>query len=66
MFITSMQFNNCRKVINEALLLQRLNELSTMSIPLRSPDSWAPGEWSKSLEADVSPYLGAIYSQSFN
>ncbi|KAF8483626.1 tubulin nucleotide-binding domain-like protein [Russula ochroleuca] len=46
-----------RKALNDALCLQGLNELSTMTIPLQSPSSWRPGPWTAELTTDLrSPY----------
>jgi len=43
-----------RKALNDALCLQGLNELSTMTIPLQSPSNWQPGPWTADLTTDVS------------
>ncbi|KAI0254442.1 tubulin domain-containing protein [Lactifluus subvellereus] len=38
-----------RKALNDALCLHGLNELSTMSIPLQSPNNWVHGPWTAEL-----------------
>ena len=43
-----------RKALNDALCLQGLNELSTMTVPLQSPRNWQPGPWTEELTTDVS------------
>ncbi|KAI9465930.1 tubulin nucleotide-binding domain-like protein [Lactarius psammicola] len=42
-----------QKALNDASCLHGLNELSTMSIPLQSPDTWLPGPWSAALTTDL-------------
>jgi len=42
------------KALNDALCLQGLNELSTMTVPLQSPCNWQPGPWTAELTTDVS------------
>jgi hypothetical protein len=43
-----------QKALNDASCLQGLNELSTMTVPLQSPNTWLPGSWSAALTTDVS------------
>ncbi|KAI0254449.1 hypothetical protein BJV78DRAFT_1184394, partial [Lactifluus subvellereus] len=38
-----------RKALNDALCLHGLNELSTMTIPLQSPNNWVHGPWTAEL-----------------
>jgi len=42
-----------RKVLNDALCLHGLNELSSMTIPLQSPSNWRPGPWTAELTTDL-------------
>ncbi|KAN0125798.1 Misato Segment II tubulin-like domain containing protein [Russula decolorans] len=49
-----------RKALNDALCLQGLNELSTMTVPLQSPSNWQPGPWTAELTTD----LRALYETS--
>ncbi|KAI0920356.1 hypothetical protein AcV5_010118 [Taiwanofungus camphoratus] len=44
-----------RKAINDALCLQSLDELSTLSVPIQAPATWSTGEWLEgtSLNASV-------------
>ncbi|KAF8271124.1 Misato segment II tubulin-like domain-containing protein [Lactarius quietus] len=42
-----------QKVLNDASCLHGLNELSTMSVPLQSPNTWLPGSWSAALTTDL-------------
>ena len=42
-----------RKALNDALCIQGLNELSTMTVPLQSPTTWRPGPWTAELTTDV-------------
>ncbi|KAH8996757.1 tubulin nucleotide-binding domain-like protein [Lactarius akahatsu] len=42
-----------QKALNDASCLHGLNELSTMSIPLQSPNTWLPGAWSTALTTDL-------------
>ena len=48
------QMRGIRKALNDALCLQGLNELSTMTVPLQSPSTWRPGPWTAELTTDVS------------
>jgi hypothetical protein len=54
LFLTKEQLLGIRKALNDALCLQGLNELSTMTIPLQSPSTWQPGPWTAELTTDVS------------
>ncbi|KDQ54693.1 hypothetical protein JAAARDRAFT_182189 [Jaapia argillacea MUCL 33604] len=42
-----------RKVINDALCLRSLDELSTLSIPIQSPKLWSLGAWSEGLSLNT-------------
>ncbi|KAH9042722.1 tubulin nucleotide-binding domain-like protein [Lactarius pseudohatsudake] len=42
-----------QKALNDASCLHGLNELSTMSVPLQSPNTWLPGAWSAALTTDL-------------
>ncbi|KAI0300473.1 Misato segment II tubulin-like domain-containing protein [Multifurca ochricompacta] len=42
-----------RKALNDALCLQGLNDLSTMSVPLQSPSSWLLGPWTEELNTNL-------------
>lgn len=42
-----------QKALNDAFCLQGLNELSTMTVPLQSPNIWQPGSWSAALTTDL-------------
>jgi len=54
LFDTKGQMQGIRKALNDALCLQGLNELSTMTVPLQSPCNWQPGPWTAELTTDVS------------
>ena len=54
LFDTKGQMQGIRKALNDALCLQGLNELSTMTVPLQSPCNWQPGPWPAELTTDVS------------
>jgi hypothetical protein len=49
------QLTGIRKVINDALCLRSLNELSTLNVPVQSLTTWQEGPWCEALEFDVSP-----------
>ncbi|KAL6308792.1 Misato segment II tubulin-like domain-containing protein [Sparassis latifolia] len=34
-----------RRAINDALCLRSLDSLSTLTVPIQSPSTWAPGDW---------------------
>jgi hypothetical protein len=47
------QSDSARKLLNEALALRGLFEISNLTVPLQSPSSWKPGQWSSLVDADV-------------
>ena len=53
--LTTNDFQNkgTREVINDALYLRSLHELSSMSIPIQSPSAWPAETWSKFSATDV-------------
>ncbi|CAL1697854.1 unnamed protein product [Somion occarium] len=53
-----------RRVLGDALGLQGLKELSTMTIPIQSPSSWSPGPWLEDLALDRHSYYhtSALFS----
>ncbi|KAI0946047.1 hypothetical protein AcV7_010128 [Taiwanofungus camphoratus] len=53
-----------RKVINDALCLQSLDELSTLSVPIQAPATWSTGEWLEgtSLNCNSTYHTSAILS----
>lgn len=38
-----------KKALNDALLVQSLSELSTLTVPVQSPSLWTSGRWSQDL-----------------
>lgn len=42
-----------KKALNDALVLQGLSELSTLTVPLQPPASWSNGEWMDGLNMNV-------------
>ncbi|KAI0310860.1 tubulin domain-containing protein, partial [Amylostereum chailletii] len=42
-----------RRVLNDALLLRSLNEMSSLNIPLQNPRTWKKGRWSEDLNLNL-------------
>ena len=41
------------KVINDAMCLQGLNDMSSMNVPIQSPLGWPTGSWQAGIDFDV-------------
>lgn len=42
-----------KKALNDALLLQSLSELSTLTVPIQPSTTWASGAWCDALNLNV-------------
>lgn len=42
-----------RKVVNDALFINSLDGLATMTVPIHSPETWAAGEWLEGISLNV-------------
>lgn len=52
----SKQPRAMKQALNDALSIQSLCELATMTVPIQSPAGWASGEWQTGVNLDVSDY----------
>lgn len=46
-----------KKALNDALLLQGLSELSTITVPIQPPSVWSSSSWSNNLHLNVRALL---------
>jgi len=52
-WFTPSQPIQVRKALNDAVLLRNISDLSSMNIPLQSPNGWQQGSWLDQLALDV-------------